>query len=230
MKHLVGIDSKLCDIVMAEPSVITVLDRFGIALGVGDKTIAAICAEHGLDRDFFATIINTYLNEDYFPDRILASMDAQLIISYFQRTNAYYEQFQLPNIERHFHLLLGKSDPSNNNLGLMMRFFGEMKAQLLARIADDRSRWFPEVIELQRHAEQATDATIDKGFDEDSVEDKIDDLIHMFVMHLKGDYDHNLCLAVIISLFNLKKDITQNNRIRNRILRPLAAALKSQQP
>ena len=86
------------------------------------------------------------------------------------------------------------------------------------------------MIELQRHAEQATDATIDKGFDEDSVEDKIDDLIHMFVMHLKGDYDHNLCLAVIISLFNLKKDITQNNRIRNRILRPLAAALKSQQP
>ena len=50
----------------------------------------------------------------------------------------------------------------------------------------------------------------------------------MFIIHLKGDFDNNLAYAVLTALVNLKKDIRQNNRIRNRILRPLAAALARQ--
>jgi regulator of cell morphogenesis and NO signaling len=59
----------------------------------------------------------------------------------------------------------------------------------------------------------------------DSIEDKINDLINMFVIHLTGDYDLNLGHAVLFAIFSLKKDIKQNNRIRNRILRPISIAL-----
>ena len=59
----------------------------------------------------------------------------------------------------------------------------------------------------------------------DPIEEKIDDLINMLIVHLKGDYDHNLGMAVIVAIFSLKKDIKQNNRIRNRILRPISQAL-----
>ena len=65
----------------------------------------------------------------------------------------------------------------------------------------------------------------DKEEQSDAIEDKINDLINMFVIHLKGNYDHNLCQAVLISLVNFKKDITQNNRIRNRILLPYSQAI-----
>ena len=61
--------------------------------------------------------------------------------------------------------------------------------------------------------------------EEDTIEDKLNDLISMFVVHLRGDYDTNLALAVLFSLVSLKNDITQNNRIRNRILHPLRNAL-----
>ena len=47
----------------------------------------------------------------------------------------------------------------------------------------------------------------------------------MLVVHMKGDYDHNLGYAVLVAVFSLKKDIKQNNRIRNRILRPFSNAL-----
>ena len=56
---------------------------------------------------------------------------------------------------------------------------------------------------------------------EDLIEDKLNDLINMFVLHLKGNYDINLCQAVLISIMALKKDINQNNRLRYRILYPL---------
>ena len=49
----------------------------------------------------------------------------------------------------------------------------------------------------------------------------------MFVIHLRGDYDRILCHAVLFAVISLEKDICQNNRIRNRVLRPLVDALNS---
>ena len=49
----------------------------------------------------------------------------------------------------------------------------------------------------------------------------------MFVIHLRGEYDANLCHAVLFAIISLEKDIKQNNRIRNRILYPISVALKN---
>ena len=59
----------------------------------------------------------------------------------------------------------------------------------------------------------------------DSLEEKLDDLKSLFVIHLRGEYDLNLCHGVIFALYSLEKDIKQHNRIRNRILRPIADAM-----
>ena len=50
--------------------------------------------------------------------------------------------------------------------------------------------------------------------DNDNIEDKLNDLINMFVIHLKGEYDVNLCHAVLVAIMTLQKDIKQNNRIK----------------
>ena len=75
-------DTKLCDIVITEPSCITVLNRFNIFLGLGDKTVNDICAEKGLNLDFFIAILNTYLNEDYMLEDALMSSNINDIIEY----------------------------------------------------------------------------------------------------------------------------------------------------
>ena len=37
--------SKLSDVILEDPSVITILNRFNIFLGVGDKTVEQVCTE-----------------------------------------------------------------------------------------------------------------------------------------------------------------------------------------
>lgn len=226
MLLLIDHNTKVCDIVINDPSTVTVLNRFGITLGVGDKTIDTVCREHNINPDFLATILNTFINKEYFPESIIDEFSAQEIVSYLSKTNAYYEHYQLPNIERHFQLLISKSVPHNNNLGLMLDFFHEVKQELLSRIADDRDRWFPELLSQAPKPENSVmnDSVLSEN-DIDSIEDKIDDLISMMVIHLQGDYDTNLGVAVLFSIISLKNDITQNNRIRNRIMRPMHDAL-----
>ena len=223
MNKLIDLDTKVSDIVVHYPATVTVLNRFGIWLGVGDKTVGKICEEHHINACFFSAILNTYINKDYFPEKILDGFSAKEIVDYLSKTNSYYEHYQLPNIERHFQFLIGKSRPQNNNLELMLKFFHEMKQELLNRIAYDREYRFPELLS------QATGNSFERENDEqDTIEDKIDDLISMIVIHLQGDYDANLGYAVLIAIISLKKDITQNNRIRNRIMRPMHHAMSQQ--
>ena len=224
---LINADCKLCDVILNEPSIIPVINRFGIILGVGDKSIRTVCEEKNLDCEFFVTILNTFINEDYFPENRLKSFCATQIVDYLTLTNSYYQQFQIPNIERHFNSLISQSDSDNNNLELMKQFFEELKKELLSRIEHDRTSWFPAI---RAAAEQLQGEYygehIHYDHDEpDSLEEKLDDLKSLFVIHLRGEYDLNLCHGVIFVLYSLEKDIKQHNRIRNRILRPIADAM-----
>lgn len=221
-------DTKLYDIVLFDPTIVTVYYRFGIELGLSDNTVESICTIKKIDIDFFMAILNTYLSPTYFPENKIGKFCASDIVDYLSQTNVSYERFQIPNIERHFGFLLKRSDSDNNNLALMMRFFVEVKNELLQRIYEDRENRFPQLVnQYSKNPNVELLADIEKVEEDDSIEDKIDDLINMFVIHLKGKYDHDLCQAVLISLVNFKKDITQNNRIRNRILKPFSKALLS---
>ena len=221
---LIKAETKLCDVILHEPSVIPVINRFGIILGVGDKSIRTVCEEKNLDCEFFVTILNTFINEDYFPENRLKSFCATQIVDYLTQTNAYYEQFQIPNIERHFNFLINQSDSENNNLELMKQFFDELKKELLSRIENDKNCWFPsiKVAAETLHGEYYGEKFQPDTEENDSLEEKLDDLKSLFVIHLKGEYDLNLCHGVIFAIYSLEKDIKQHNRIRNRILRPIA--------
>ncbi len=224
---LVNKDTVLADIVISEPSVLTVLNRFDIKLGVGDNTIEDICANKGIDIGLFLTILNTYINDRYFPESILKSISIPKIIEYLKKTNTYYSLFQLPNIERHFHSLITRGNQENGNLELMFGFFKEVKEELILRIQADE-KWFENNLSLLEKVSLDALPAIkaSKEYDiADSIEDKLSDLINMFVIHLKGEYDLNLCHAVLVALTTIQKDIKQNNRIRNRILRPVSDAL-----
>ena len=108
----------------------------------------------------------------------------------------------------------------------MRQFFDEVKTELLQRINDDRNNWFPAIaLNEMKAMGKMPKRAISSDDMSDPIEEKIDDLINMLVMHLKGDYDHNLGYAVVTAIFSLKKDIKQNNRIRNRILTPISKAL-----
>lgn len=216
-----NINSKLCDIIFYDSSVISVINRFGIKLGVGDVTISEISKQYNLDASFLVTIINTFLNKSYFPEKIFKNYSINKIIDYLQKTNIYYEQFQLPNIERHFNLLLSKSENSNGNLNLLMKFFLEMKNELMIRIEYDRNNWFPRLLSMSNKAQLEEIELCQLAQTIQPIEDKLNDLKSFFIIHLKGEYDINLCQAVIMSIIVLEKDLKQNNRIRERILRPI---------
>jgi regulator of cell morphogenesis and NO signaling len=178
-------------------------------------------------------VINTFLNEEYFPEKKLQTFHTSQIIDYLTKTNQFYLRDQLPNIERHLQLFIKQSLPGNNSLSLIGKFFLSFKEELNDRIQKDQEEWFPYCLSLSEKLKSIQQTKIlDKKqinihFEsEDSIEALLTDLKSIMIKHLSGDYNENLCYAVIFALNSLEKDIKQHNRIRYRILTPIVRAME----
>lgn len=212
------------------PTLIPLVSRFGIRLGLGEKSVAAVCAEHHMEPGFLLTLMNTYLFEEYFPEQKLKSFHVSQLVDYLDKTNAYYLHQQLPNIERHLGSLIASGGGENKNLALIGRFFARFKESLTASIEYDTREWFPYCLALSRGEAQPTLAVTPPPLqtdseDEDPAVSLLRDLRSIMVRHLGGEYNDNLAYAVIFALDSIEHDIRQHNRIRNRILTPVIHAL-----
>lgn len=231
---LIDENMNLSAVVEEAPSLIPVLNRFGIRLGLGDKSVQEICREYGLDAGFLLPVINTFLNEEYFPEKKFQTFHTSQIVDYLTKTNHYYLRYQLPNIERHLESFISKSMPGNHTLALIGRFFASFKKELVSRIDCDEKEWFPYCLSLSSKLEGMYDASggreglhlysSEEG--DDRIEALLYDLKSIMIKHISGDYNENLCYAVIFAVNSLEKDVKQHNRIRYRILEPMVGAME----
>lgn len=232
--RLVYPNMQMSEVVEESTSLIPVINRFGIRLGLADKTVKDICDEYHLDVDFFLTVINTFLNEEYFPEKKLRTFHTSQIVDYLNKTNQYYLRYQLPNIERHLGLFISKSSSENASLNLIGKFFSSFKDKMIARIEKDEKEWFPYCLSLSSQVEKIQPSRvvdnlknrIGTDIQDDPIEALLADLKSIMVKHITGDYNENLCYAVIFAISSLEKDIKQHNRIRYRILEPMVSAME----
>lgn len=187
----------LSEIIEENHQLIPVVNRFGIKLGLGDKTIGEICLSAHVDEDFFLAILNTFLNEDYFPEKKLQQFDLELVVKYIKQTDAYLIHGQLHNLEKHLNAFISMSDPNNAQLKLIGRLFTEFKEELIGQIEQG-------VI-----IGDSTPLAL------------LTDLKSIIIRHISGNFNENMCHAVIFTIDSLQKDLEKHNRIREKILKPM---------
>ncbi len=186
----------LADVLAEHNELIPVLNRFGIRLGVGDRTIRQLCDENELNADFILTVANVYLDENYVPDENLSLFDAELIADYFKHTIDNYVQELVPNIEKHLNAFIALSGSENKELSALRSLFYEFKQKLIHH--------------FQNGINQC----------DDFPDELLHDLKNILIKHVSGKYNQNLCHAVIFSLHSFEKDLIVHNRLRTKILRP----------
>ncbi|MDR1809472.1 MAG: LuxR family transcriptional regulator, partial [Prevotella sp.] len=193
----------LSDLIADCHFLVPVINRFGVKLGLEDKTVAGICAQYALDEDFFLAILNTCLHEDFFPEKKLRNFDIRLVAGYLNETDRYYLQVSLPNLEKHLNAFVAVSSSENRQLKLLNKLFAEFKTEFLARISDS-AKWVD---------------------DEDASYAVLLDMKNILIKHISGDFNENLCYAVLFAIDSLREDLAKQNRIRAKILKPMVADL-----
>lgn len=193
----------MSDVLMEHNELIPILNRFGIRLGVGDKTVLQLCDDHGLNPDFILTILNVYLDENYLPDASLSLFDAEVVADYFQSTVESYIHALIPNIGKHLNAFIAISGSDNKELGVLNNLFLKFKEKMM---------------------EYLQNQTL---FDDDFPYELLHDLKNILIKHLSKELNQNLIHAIIFSVHSFEKDLAIHNRLREKVLRPKLDELDS---
>lgn len=193
----------LSDLLTEHSELIPVVNRFGIQLGVGEKTIGKICLENKLNIDFILAILNVYIDEEYDPEKDLDLFDISLIVDYLKKSVENYMQASVPNLEKHFTPFIAMSGSENKELKLLHKIFFQFKTELSEH--------------LHQGLEQLDDYPIEL----------LHDLKNIIIKHISGNYNQNLAYAVIFSITALEKELHIYNRLLEKVLRPKLRELDS---
>lgn len=226
--------SILSDLVLRNVSLIPVLSRFGIPLGMGNATVSEVCETYKIDLQFFLFVCNSFLDPSYSGTLTLTKEHIHLTVEYLERANQYYLQAQVPNIRIHLTSFLKRSDSDPTVASSIMRLLTDLECSVEENVREDEVKLFPKFRKLQEDvAFRIHDWTYPaEGMEQEdgfqSSKNIVEDLMQILIRYIKGSFDRNLLHGVIFALSSFRNDLESNSRLRVRVFFPIIEALNGQ--
>ncbi|SHF30293.1 regulator of cell morphogenesis and NO signaling [Mariniphaga anaerophila] len=223
-------NDKLSFVIHRNYHLLPVLNRFGIKLGIKDKTVDDICREMKISTGFFLAIINTYNNEEYFPREELLTFSPLEITHYLKKTHQYYFLVVIPRLDDLLEKLIASNTSDFKGLKMVDVFYKKYKEELTQHINYEEERVFPYVINLIKNKKIDPRYTI-RSFETEhsNVDEKLNDLKNLIIKYLTPDYDENICNDFLITLSLFEKDLEDHARIEDKILMPITIEIENKE-
>ena len=208
----------MADVLSEYNELIPVLNRFGIKLGVGENTIESLCTTYNLNPALVLTILNVYIDENFYPDNI-SDIGTEEIVDYFHNTVENYNYELMPNIEKHLNafIVISGSDQDANN--------GYAKKTTNVSLNQELNMLNLLFVKFKERMSDKLNNLM--NYEDDFPDELLHDLKNILIKHLSTDFNQNLCYAVIFSVHSFQKDLAAHNRLRNRVITPKLNQLNS---
>ena len=126
---------------LVEELVLQLMNRFGISLGVRDKTIATVCNEHQVDCTTVLAIINYALHKELpLQDQI----HIPTLHRYLENAHAYFLNFQLPRIRQSLLEAINLAHQNSQIPLMIIRFFDEYAQEIKSHIDHEKEHSYEE--------------------------------------------------------------------------------------
>ncbi len=217
---------KMSDLMCAEPQTLSVIARFGIPMGVAEKTIEEVCKEHQIAIDTFLAVVN------YTTDNITApiqSLSAETLVNYLQAAHTYFLDFALPALRRKLiEAINTATNPSRIPL-LIIQCFDDYIKEIQKHMVYENQYVFPYIQALLQNQKPAYDlemfAKQHGAVNEDNITSKLTELKNLIVKYYPSDTANNLLNSALYDVFLIEKEITTHCAIEDNLLIPCARLL-----
>ncbi len=235
----------LSAMVTAQPELLLTLSHFGIPMGFGDKTIAQVCAEHGVNPKFFLLICQVYSNDSHLPSqREIMSTPMDGLVPYLLRSHDYYLNRRLPHIGHHLEKI---ADMLPARAGKAIKqFFNAYVDEVREHFAHEEETVYPHINRLLNR--DSLDSFSIKSYldTHDNLEDKLSDLVQIIFKYLPASPCHEDChtlpsslegelrnttgdddaIDMIFDILQLSHDLRKHSLIEDKILGPYVKQLE----
>ena len=199
---------------------LNILSRFGISLGVGDKSIEEVCKLNGVDCKTFLAVVNLINNPDNQQDNPDFSMEE--LILYLQKSHSYYIDYRLPSVRT---ALEKAVDGGGKQMQyLILNYFDDYAAEVARHMNQENEEVFPYVQKLlvaYRNGENLSGGKNPHRFSEqhNSIDVRLGELIDIIVKYYPGGATNELN-TVLYDIFVCQQDLESHNLIEDVLLVP----------
>ena len=215
---------KMSDLIVDNYPMLSMISRFGIPLGFGDKNISEVCADSGVDTRTFLTVVNMVAGEYRALEEIDPQLSIPALVSYLHNAHSYFLDFRLPSIRR-------KLREATNGAGdvsiVITRYFDEYAGEVRNHMMYEEETVFPYVRALLA-GEKRTKYSIDVfRRRHDQVEARLTELKNIIIKYYSGNTTNEL-VSVLFDIFSTEKDLASHNHIEDNLFVPAIAELEKQ--
>ncbi len=202
------LQDKMCELMAKEPDAIRIISRFGLTMGVGEKSIEEICHEHGVHSQTFLAVVNYKI--DHVSTTNLEDIDIDTLRMYLRNAHAYFLDFQLPRIRRDLIEAINPADTSSQIPMLILRFYDEYSQEIRTHIEHENEGL------LEQHTQD--DLNIASKFSE------IKNMIIKYYPNQTNDVKHTYAIIDVMNdMFDIEQDFSTHCAIEDDILVPAIA-------
>lgn len=230
-KKFITSEMKMSDLIFENPSLLLMMEHFGMSFMVHDRTILQLCEENNLSLKIFVALANLYQGFNLSPNEEFSENDIPDIITYLKNSHHYYESEKYPEIINYIHELYEKNKLPE--IKLIDKFFNEYFEEVKEHLSYENLTVFPYFHELLACRKSNPPGCGHHDFSVEEyrehhtdIESKLNDLKKLLLKHIPVQQDSVLRRKIIMSLFELEYDLTIHSVIEETVLIPLIAKLE----
>lgn len=234
---MIHLNTKVADLIHADVFSLSILERLNIPLGFGDISIAELCDNHNLNKDLFIDILQLFLYGHLPEKSIKTEENIPELVNYLKLTHKYYLEIKIPQIEKLINKIELHETDRQNEINILKKFFEKYKIEFLSHLENEEKIVFPYVIEIfdLQNESELTAETIEKistytisDFEKEheNLDEKLNDLKNIIIKYLKPFESREYVHQILISLFELEKDVYEHAQLEDLILVPIVQLIE----
>lgn len=210
---------KMADLIHANYKNLTVLNRLGIPLGFGEKTVDEVCKKYSVDVTLLLLICNVLVDNDMVPaEEQISRCPVEQVVRFLQKSHHYYLTVALPDIQQLLNRVVAGCSEIHGKA--LQRFFNEYIQEVESHLANEDQSVFPYIMRLLAEPKKSRFSIRQYKDRHANIEIKLTDLKNIIIKYIPCDKPDNLRDDLLVQLFDFEDDLNRHTLIEEKLLVP----------
>lgn len=209
------------DLIRDNSLLLMVMNRFGVAMGFGDRTVKELCEEGGVDCPTFLAVAN------FISRRSVDKTDvsAAALMGYLRRAHSYFVNYNLPLIRRK---LIDAIDCSGRDelAMLILKFYDEYVLEVERHMSYENETVFAYVDSLLETKPIEGYSIAEFVRHHHSISARLEELKDIVVRYYPGREDNDKLTTVLFDIITCEQDLTSHCLVEEKLFVPAVSALE----
>lgn len=219
---------KMSNVISENYSLISVMSRFGLPLGFGEKTVAEVCNEQGVDCNTFLIVVN-FVNEDSYSGEFSFNYDSvslPALVDYLKQAHSYFLDFSLPTIRQKLCNALELEPEKNDIIKIVLMFYDKYVDEVRRHMEYENNHIFSYADNLIKHHKSNNFSIAQFAEHHNHINEKMKELKNILIKYYPQTKCNNLLNDTLFDIFNCESDLRTHCRLEDSVFTPVVLNLE----